>query len=143
MPADNRVPGTSVRGRPVAAMTGLLVVGALLMGCGSDGDDAATATATPTPAQQEAVPAVVKVSIADNVYKPKNLTIVRGQSISWRNQGAVAHTVTSASDSSVTFDSGTLEPGSAYALKPSAAGKITYSCTIHGKAQSGTITINR
>jgi plastocyanin len=129
-------------------MAGLLILAALLTGCGSEGDNdneatTGTATATATPVQQEAVPAVVKVSIGDNLYKPKNLTIVRGQSISWRNDGAVAHTVTSASDSTVKFDSGTLEPGAVYALKPSAAGKITYSCTVHGKAQSGTITINR
>ena len=54
---------------------------------------------TATETQQEAIPAVVKVSIGDNFYKPKGLTIKRGQSISWRNEGAVAHTVTSDTDS--------------------------------------------
>ena len=130
-------------------MAGLALATALLAACGSDGDSdtpaAATTpkpTATPTP--QEAVDAVVKVSIGDNNYKPKDLTIVRGQSVSWRNQGAVAHTVTSDSDSAVEFDSGTLDPGSgAYALKPGAPGKITYYCTIHGKSQSGTVTVTR
>jgi plastocyanin len=122
----------------------------LLASCGGDGNDDKTSTAnapantaTETATQQEAVPAVVKVSIGDNFYKPKDLTIKRGQSISWRNQGAVAHTVTSDTDSAVKFDSGTLEPGGVYALKPNGAGKITYFCTVHGKVQSGTITVDR
>src|SRR4051812_17848695 len=83
----------------------------LVAGCGGDGGDTATAksattaaTARPTSTPQEAVAAVVKVSIGDNFYKPKSVTIKRGQSISWRNAGAVAHTVTSDSDSSVKFD---------------------------------------
>jgi len=117
----------------------------LLAGCGGGGDGDSTTASTPatTSNQQEAVPAVVKVSIGDNFYKPKDLTIKRGQSISWRNQGAVAHTVTSDTDSAVKFDSGTLDPGGVYALKPSTPGKLTYHCTIHGKVQSGTINVER
>jgi plastocyanin len=128
----------------VAVAVALLAL--LLASCGGDGNDDKTSTANApanTATQQEAVPAVVKVSIGDNFYKPKDLTIKRGQSISWRNQGAVAHTVTSDTDSAVKFDSGTLEPGGVYALKPSAAGKITYFCTVHGKVQSGAITVDR
>jgi plastocyanin len=125
--------------RSSAGVVALLTV--LLAGCGGGGNDDKTSTAS-APAQ-EAVPAVVKVSIGDNFYKPKDLTIKRGQSISWRNQGAVAHTVTSDSDSAVKFDSGTVNPGGVYALKPGTAGKLTYHCTIHGKVQSGTITVER
>ncbi len=124
----------------------LALAAALLTGCGGDDNGDTTEAAAPPPktqTQQEAVPAVVKVSIGDNFYKPKDLTIQRGQSISWRNQGAVAHTVTSDSNSTVKFDSGTLNPGGVYALKPTARGKITYYCTIHGKVQSGTITVGR
>ena len=125
---------------------GLALAVLLIAGCGgSDGGDssATTSSAATTTTQQEAVPAVVKVSIGDNFYKPQDVTIRRGQSISWRNDGAVAHTVTSDADSTVKFDSGTLDPRGAYALKPSTAGKLTYYCTIHGKAQSGTITVER
>ena len=119
------------------------VVALLTAGCGDDGDDDGTSAAEPAATQQEAVPAVVKVSVGDNFYKPKDVTIKRGQSISWRNDGAVAHTVTSDSNSAVKFDSGTLDPRGVYALKPSTAGKLTYYCTIHGKVQSGTVTVDR
>ena len=131
---------------PTAALVALL-----LTGCGGDDDNdktsAASAPATTetekTATQQEAIPAVVKVSIGDNFYKPQDITIKRGQSVKWKNDGAVPHTVTSDSDSSVKFDSSTLNPKAVYALKPSTAGKLTYYCTIHGKSQSGTVTIER
>ena len=132
--------------RRVATATVGLVVAALAGGCGSSSDDggsAATSEPKATSTPPEAVPAVVKVSIGDNFYKPKTLTVVRGQSISWRNAGGVAHTVTSDSGSAVKFDSGTLQPGAVYALKPGTVGKLTYHCTIHGTVQSGTITVTR
>jgi plastocyanin len=137
--------------RLVTMMAGFALVAMLLTGCGGDDDNgetttpsaSATTATTSTGTQQEAVPAVVKVSIGDNFYKPKDLTIKRGQSISWRNEGAVAHTVTSDADSAVKFDSGTLDPRGVYALKPTTPGKITYYCTIHGKVQSGAVTVER
>jgi plastocyanin len=130
--------------------TGVALVALLLTGCGGDDDGGTTkgsapanTASTPTATKQETIPAVVKVSIGDNFYKPKTLDIRRGQSISWRNQGAVAHTVTSDSASAVKFDSGNLDPRGVYALKPNTIGKITYHCTIHGKAQSGAVTVAR
>ena len=137
-----------LRPRLMTVTPTVALVALLLTGCGGDGDDDKTSPAsapatTATETQQEAIPAVVKVSIGDNFYKPKDLTIKRGQSISWRNEGAVAHTVTSDTDSAVKFDSGTLDPRGVYALKPTTVGKITYYCTIHGKVQSGTVTVDR
>lgn len=133
--------------RPIA-ITAFLALAALPVACGDDDDEGSsastqTATEQQTATQQETVPAAVSVSIGDNFYKPKSVTIRVGQSIKWRNDGAVAHTVTSDSDSTVKFDSKTLEPRGAYALKPPTRGKLTYHCTIHGKAQSGIITVNR
>src|SRR5215210_7813414 len=126
--------GAKLRG--AVTIAACLAVAALpFAGCG---DDDATSGSTQTATQQEktttqaeAVPAVVSVSIGDNFYKPKDVTIQIGQSVKWKNNGAVAHTVTSDSDSAVEFDSGTLNPKAAYVLKPAAAGKLTYYCTIH------------
>ena len=136
----------SMRLKTMIAAAAPLALVLAACGGGDDGDTTAAnapANTTTQTTQQETVPAVVKVSIGDNFYKPKSVTIKRGQSISWRNDGAVAHTVTSDTDSTVKFDSGTLDPRDLYALKPSTAGKITYYCTIHGKVQAGTITVDR
>ena len=141
--------GGEMRGSRNLAGAGVAILVVLLTGCGGDDDGdskSSTPATTETPAatQQETVPAVVKVSVGDNFYKPKTVEIRRGQSISWRNEGAVAHTVTSDSDSTVKFDSGTLNPRGAYVLKPTTPGKISYYCTIHGKAvMSGTVTVTR
>ena len=134
------------------AITACLALALPLAACGDDDEDTDASTQEPaqqqtaqqqTAAQAETVPAVVSVSIGDNFYKPKSVTIRVGQSIKWRNDGAVPHTVTSDSDSTVKFDSKQLEPRGVYALKPSTRGELTYYCTIHGKAQSGTITVSR
>ena len=132
-----------LRSRLMTVTPAVALVALVLTGCGGDDDNDTTAAEEPAATQQEAIPAVVKVSVGDNFYKPKDLTIKRGQSISWRNEGAIAHTVTSDTDSSVKFDSGTLDPRGVYALKPTTPGEITYYCTIHGKVQSGTVTVER
>jgi plastocyanin len=141
-------PQGSTKLRGAVTIAACLAVAALAFaGCGDDdGTSGSAQTATQqekATTQAEAVPAVVSVSIGDNFYKPKDVTIQVGQSVKWKNNGAVAHTVTSDSDSTVKFDSGTLQPRGVYALKPGSRGKLTYFCSIHGKVQSGTITVNR
>ena len=138
--------------RCLAALAASLAALALAVaGCGDDneGDNQAASTQTepkaePAPAQQETIPASVTVSIGDNFYKPKKLTLHVGQAIKWKNEGAVAHTVTSDGDSTVKFDSGNLDPRGVYALRPTTRGELSYYCTIHGKAvQSGAVTVER
>ena len=135
--------------RLATIIAGLALVTVPLSACGDDDEGSAdtaseaTTKEQATAQQQETVPAAVSVSIGDNFYKPEDVTIRVGQSVKWRNNGAVAHTVTSDSDSTVKFDSGNLDPRGVYALKPASRGKLTYYCTIHGKVQSGTITVDR
>ena len=115
---------------------GLACASLAVAGCGGDDDSTSAAQVRRRPRRRRSRPpsyAVVNVEIGDNFYKPQDLTIQKGQTIKWKNDGAVAHTVTSDSDSSVKFDSSTLNPKAVYALKPTAAGKLTYYCTIHGK----------
>lgn len=62
-------------------------------------------------------------------YEPTELTVAVGQPLTWTNTGAVLHTVT-ADDGSL-FDSGNLKPQTSFRFTPSAAGTITYHCTLH------------
>ena len=132
---------------PAMLAAGLAALVLAVAGCGDDDDgdgNGGGGQAATTTTQQETILASVTVSVGDNFYKPAKLTIHVGQAIKWKNEGAVAHTVTSDGDSTVKFDSGNLDPRGVYALKPTTRGTLSYYCTIHGKAaQSGTVTVER
>lgn len=87
--------------RPVTIAACLALAALPLAGRGDDDHDAGTSASTRTATHQqetttqaETVPAAVSVSIGDKFYKLKDVTILVGQSVKWRNNGAVAQTVT-------------------------------------------------
>lgn len=76
-------------------------------------------------------PRVVKVSIVDYDFSPKQIHIHPGDTVSWTNNGQTAHTVT-ADDNS--FDSSTLQVGKSFTHTFSKAGRYPYYCQFHGGA---------
>jgi plastocyanin len=68
------------------------------------------------------------VQIVYRAYQPAQLTVVAGQTVTWRNSGLGPHTVTS--DAGL-FDSGALQTGDTFSYTFSAPGTYAYSCTIH------------
>lgn len=139
----------------LALITACLALGASFAACGGDDDDAgpdttepattaaATSTATtPDPGVQTVPTDVVEVKIVDNRFTPRAVTIRSGQAVRWTNTGEVDHTVTAEDESAVPFDSGPVGPRNSYILEPKeTVGKLSYFCTIHGRGQSGTVTI--
>jgi plastocyanin len=94
--------------------------------------------ATPARAARAATSAsAASVTIGDFFFKPKDVTITAGQSITWTNKGkvSVGHTVTGNG-----FDSGVLKPGATYTHSFSSAGTFDYVCTIHPNMR-GTVTV--
>lgn len=61
-------------------------------------------------------------------FSPNDIRIIEGDTITWRNEGSTAHTVTSDTDA---FDSGEIAPGSAWQRRFSLAGVYQYHCTPH------------
>ena len=86
--------------------------------------------------------AQVNVTIGDNFFSPKNITINAGDTIVWTHVGGAIHTVT-ADDGS--FNSGSLQGGQSYTRTFSTAGTYPYYCIPHGSpgglGMSGTITV--
>jgi plastocyanin len=78
------------------------------------------------------------VSVGDNFYKPRTITIDVGDTVTWRNDGQADHTATADNGS---FDTGTFGPGERRSETFSEAGNVPYYCIIHGTAQSGTIKV--
>jgi plastocyanin len=96
------------------------------------------------PAAPAAVPAAPAapapasaIKIAGFAFGPANLTVARGQAITWTNGDAVAHTITS--DAKV-WDSGPVGPGADFSVTLTEPGTYTYFCAIH-PSMHGTVVV--
>jgi plastocyanin len=116
--------------------TGFVIaaLGTGLAACGGSGDNS-----TPAAAQAPAASGTTKVSVQDNTFKPGDLKVKSGDTVTFTNDGAVPHTVTATDGAD--FDSGTLAPGKTFSFVASGKGKVTYVCTIHPGMQ-GTIEVD-
>jgi plastocyanin len=91
-----------------------------------------SATSAPTAAP-------VVVHIASFAFKPADVTVQVGDSVTFVNDDSVAHTVT-ASDKS--FDSGNLDANAKWTHTFNTAGSFSYGCAYHPTMQ-GTITVKQ
>lgn len=122
------------------AIVGLAVV---TTACGG-GDDEGTVSPAAADSGQT-------VSLRLIAFKPENLTVPVGTAVTWRNEDASEHTVTSgtvsqsgggvtsAADSK--FESGSLKQNAAFAFTFTAPGTYAYFCKIHPATMRGEITV--
>jgi plastocyanin len=125
--------------RSVLLATALLFV-LVLTACATS----PAATAAQPPATMPPVGAqsgsTVDVSISGYAFNPPTLTIKEGTTVTWTNQDAVVHTVTS--DTGV-FDSGDLAQGATFSYTFTTAGTYVYHCLPHHARMEGTITVTK
>jgi plastocyanin len=79
-----------------------------------------------------------EVSIGDDTFSPASITVSKGTTIKWTNNGADIHTVTS---STALFDSGDLDPGDTYSRTFDSIGSFPYQCIYH-LGMNGTVLVN-
>jgi plastocyanin len=77
------------------------------------------------------------VAISGFAFSPKDVTVTVGDTITWTNSDATAHTAT-ADDGS--FDTGTIGANGTGTATFSTAGSFPYHCKIHS-SMTGTITV--
>jgi plastocyanin len=77
------------------------------------------------------------VQIVYRAYQPAELTVLAGQTVTWKNSGLGPHTVTSDTGQ---FDSGALQAGGSFSYTFSTPGTFDYSCTIH-PTMHGKVTV--
>jgi LPXTG-motif cell wall-anchored protein len=85
--------------------------------------------------------AAKNVTLKDNLFDPKTITVNVGDTVMWMDQGQNEHTVT-ADDGS--FDSGDLKTGekTSFSFTFSKAGTFAYHCKYHGSmGMVGTIVV--
>jgi plastocyanin len=68
------------------------------------------------------------VAIVNSHYRPTPLMIMQGETVTWKNEGFLLHTVTAENGE---FDSGTIRAGGEFSLTFTKAGTFAYTCTIH------------
>ena len=121
-------------------LVGLAVL--ILAGCGDD----STSPSKPPPSGT----ATKKiVQIGNNFFRPKDLTVARGDTVVWFNGGSAGHTTTSGAgcSSDGLWDSGALGNGASFSVVfsddgVSQTGTIAYFCIPHcGMGMTGTVTV--
>jgi plastocyanin len=81
--------------------------------------------------------ATTEVKMAGSTFAPANIEINVGDTVTFVNDDAIAHTAT-ADDG--TFDSGTMDPGATFDFTAEKAGTISYVCAFH-PGMTGKITV--
>src|SRR5215213_3899346 len=100
----------------------LVALAASVAACGGSDDAPAAAGAA-------AQAGGTSVSVQDNSFSRETLKVSVGDTVTFTNDGGVAHTVTATSGAK--FDSGTLAPGKTFTFTAEKAGTVSYVCTIH------------
>lgn len=120
-------------------MTGTLVVTGEATGEPVPGDGGSAEPWDPSAADVglEASEGSSSVSIVDNDFSPRSVTVSAGSQVTWSNDGALPHTVTSDTGG---FDSGILTPGAGFAVRLTTPGTYDYVCTLHPE-MTGTIVV--
>jgi plastocyanin len=120
----------------------LVLVSALLMltvACG--GYSSSPATPSPTPATGGTSSPVTiprgAESLANRAFSPDDVNIAVGETVTWTNTDAVAHTSTSDAG---TWNSGTVPAGGRFSFTFQTAGSFPYHCTIH-PGMVGTVVV--
>jgi plastocyanin len=118
--------------RTITICLTVAALGAGVTACGGySSDEPAAAAKAPTAGG-------TAVSVQDNSFTPADLEVAVGDTVTFTNEGAIAHTVTATSGAD--FDSGSLAPGATFNFTASKAGTVTYVCTFHSGMQ-GTIKV--
>ena len=90
----------------------------------------------PTPSPPPPQPAISEVVIEGFAFGPATITVPTGATVTWTNQDAAAHTVTSETD---IFDSGNLARNDSFSYTFTERGTFKYYCTLHPRMRGEVI----
>ncbi|MEW1748116.1 cupredoxin domain-containing protein [Streptomyces angustmyceticus] len=94
------------------------------------GGTAPSRSRTPAPRTGTATPAGARLTIKDFTFRPANLSVRPGATVTAVNEDSTTHTVTAGG--ARLFDTGSIKPGRTATFRaPGRAGRYTYTCTIH------------
>jgi len=121
-------------------ITALITVTFSLAGCtGSAGVKSSDTAAASTAALETNPASKNEIIIESNVFKPDNVTIKVGDTITWINKDSYSHTVKASNGE---FDSGNIASGGKFSFTFNSEGTYDYICGIH-TFMKGTITVTK
>lgn len=80
-----------------------------------------------------------KIIVISGMSFPASTAVAKGTTVTWKNQDASAHTVTS--DDGAAFSSGNVAAGASFTYVANVAGTIEYHCEYHG-GMKGKLVVN-
>ena len=126
-----------------------IVLLSIFLAIGCAGNKPATPAETPvTPVETPVVPVsavtpqplgegkIVEVTIENFSFNPASVEILTGDTVRWKNEDSVIHTVRGSA-----FGSGELKKGDTYDFLFTDAGTYNYNCSIH-PSMKGTVVVN-
>jgi plastocyanin len=110
--------------RTITIALAVAALGAGVGACGGSDDEPAAAAAKAPQAGGG-----TKITMQDNSFAPANAKVAVGETVTFENAGAIAHTATATDGAD--FDSGTVAPGETFRFKAATAGTVSYLCSFH------------
>ncbi|ONM48266.1 plastocyanin/azurin family copper-binding protein [Nocardia donostiensis] len=125
-------------------IAGLVLVAALLSGCGSDSDAPAPATTStsagaPAPAPADSSARTVTVDVSDMSFAPADITISAGDTVTWKFDDRFPHGVQGIGDKAMAINSPLFEQGE-WSHTFTHPGTYRYLCPLHPDMR-GTVTV--
>jgi len=117
----------------LAGLAILLGSATIVAGCGSSGGGDGTSSATIAPMQSGAV----EISTVDNNFKPQEITVTAGSTVTWTNDGRNDHNIIVVDKLGWDGQPTPLEPGTTYSNTFDKTGTYHYCCSLHGTADKG------
>lgn len=114
----------------------LIVIGLLTLALGACGGSGSGSAATTVPTRAP-LSGTVAIDAVDNNFRPQDVTVTRGSSIIWTNDGRAEHNIVAAGPTPFHVDTKSFPPGSTYTWVAEATGTFHYYCSIHGTATAG------
>ncbi len=122
----------------------VLVLAIALSACGSDANEPSSDSAS-------SANGASMVNLRLIAFKPENITVPAGSTVTWKNEDGTDHTVTSGTvaqqgggataNPDGKFESGTLSGGGQFSFTFGSPGTFAYFCKLHPATMRGQVTV--
>jgi plastocyanin len=138
----------------IALLCACLALGLVAAGCGDDDEDSGDSGGSAATTQEQTAEATeqetegggarnLPVVMKDTTFRPGDLPVPKGSTVTWTNEDPYGHDVTKKSGPGPDFSSGepgAMESGDTFKHTFDTAGTIEYVCTVH-PGMEGTVVV--